>query len=76
MKKYSDKDLIRKPITRQIIILISIFCIIIGTRSVDYHGFPNDWKGILVIFIGCGLLTGLHFAYENLLTEKNYVRKK
>jgi len=67
LKKYSENDLIRKPIVRQITILISIFCIIIGTRHFSYFG---GWKGIIVIFIGCGLLAMLYFAYEDLLQEQ------
>ena len=64
---YSKKDLIRKPITRFIVNLISLVCLIIGTRHWDYF---HNWKGFVTIVIGAFFNILLINAYENLLEEK------
>lgn len=68
MKKYSDKDLIRKKNMRFLLTLTSLFLIIIGTRAWDYH---PSWESVLVISMGVLILVMVIFAYENLLEEKN-----
>ena len=62
-KRYSDKDLIRKPITRQIILLFSLFLIINGLRHWDIVKTGGLLWGIINLVM-------LHFAYERLLKEK------
>ncbi len=68
MKKYSDDDLVRKPIARIAIWGIGLFSVIVGSKHIAFNGL--NWKGSLVGLFGVFLLVMLNKAYEDLLKEK------
>lgn len=67
-KKYSEKDLIRRPWVRTIIWGISLVMVVAGTKSYTIY---SSWEGIVVFAWGLFLFFALTHAYENLLMEKN-----
>ena len=63
---FSETDLIRKKPIRILLSMISLVFIITGTRHFEIF---RNWKGIVVLFMGVGLLFLIINAYEELLYE-------